>query len=78
MLHSVCTGKLAEAKRYQLEATEVLAELLKSDNVQFTAQKYLDSLTEEFFMIASTYLEMVHRVHSLILLHGYLCRFKHV
>lgn len=55
----MCAGKLAEAKRHQLEATEVLAELLKSDNVQFTAQKYLDSLTEEFFMIASTYLEMV-------------------
>lgn len=51
--------QIAQAKKFQLQATEVLAELLKSSNVQATASKYLDSLTEEFFMVASTYLEMV-------------------
>lgn len=43
-----------------MQATEVLAELLKSTNPQATASKYLDHLSEEFFMVASTYLEMVH------------------
>lgn len=55
----VCADKVAEARKFQLQATELLAELLKSENPEITAQKYLDSLTEDFFMIASTYLEMV-------------------
>lgn len=51
--------QLDKAKKFQLQATEVLAELLKSSNVQSTAAKLVDSLTEEFFMVASTYFEMV-------------------
>uniref|UniRef100_A0A7I4F6G5 Uncharacterized protein n=1 Tax=Physcomitrium patens TaxID=3218 RepID=A0A7I4F6G5_PHYPA len=50
--------QLDKAKKFQLQATEVLAELLKSSNVQSTAAKLVDSLTEEFFMVASTYFEM--------------------
>ncbi|KAG0615310.1 hypothetical protein M758_5G031200 [Ceratodon purpureus] len=53
--------QIAQAKKFQLQATEVLAELLKSKNTQATASKYLDSLTEEFFMVASTYLEMAKK-----------------
>jgi len=53
--------QIAKAKKFQLQATEVLAELLKSSNIQATASKYLDSLTEEFFMVASTYLEMAKK-----------------
>lgn len=44
-----------------MQATEVLAELLKSKNPQATASKYLDHLSEEFFMVASTYLEMAKK-----------------
>lgn len=56
--------QIAQAKKFQLQATEVLAELLKSKNTQATASKYLDSLTEEFFMVASTYLEMVASLYT--------------
>lgn len=52
--------KVTEARKYQLQATELLAELIKSDNPQTTAQTHVDSLTEDFFLVASTYLEMVH------------------
>lgn len=44
-----------------MQATEVLAELLKSTNPKTTASKYLDHLSEEFFMVASTYLEMAKK-----------------
>ena len=56
--------QVGKARKFQLQATEVLAELLKSKNPQATASKYLDSLTEEFFMVASTYLEMVPSCYS--------------
>jgi hypothetical protein len=52
--------RVTEARKYQLQATELLAELIKSDNPQSTAQTHVDSLTEDFFLVASTYLEMVH------------------
>ncbi len=52
--------RVTEARKYQLQATELLAELIKSDNPQTTAQTHVDSLTEDFFLVASTYLEMVH------------------
>jgi len=51
--------QVAQAKKFQMKATEVLAELLKSKSPQATASKYLEHLSEEFFMVASTYLEMV-------------------
>ncbi|KAJ7518175.1 hypothetical protein O6H91_21G058300 [Diphasiastrum complanatum] len=45
-----------EARKRQLDATELLAEMLNSDNPECTAELHLDSLTEEFFLVASTYL----------------------
>ncbi|CAK9881394.1 unnamed protein product [Sphagnum jensenii] len=53
--------KVTEARKYQLQATELLAELIKSDNPQTTAQTHVDSLTEDFFLVASTYLEMAKK-----------------
>jgi hypothetical protein len=55
----VCAEKIKQARNYQLEATQVLAELLKSKDLVKTAQENVDSLSESFFMIASTYLDLV-------------------
>ena len=43
----------------QLKATEVLSKLLQSEDPKVAARENIDSLTEEFFMMSSTYLEMV-------------------
>lgn len=61
MCNALNKDQLDKAKKFQLQATEVLAELLKSSNVQSTAAKLVDSLTEEFFMVASTYFEMAKK-----------------
>lgn len=55
----MCAEKIKQARNYQLEATQVLAELLKSKDLVKTAQENVDSLSESFFMIASTYLDLV-------------------
>ena len=43
----------------QLKATDVLSQLLQSKDPHVAARQNIDSLTEEFFMVSSTYLEMV-------------------
>ena len=43
----------------QIKATELLSQLLQSEDPRAAARQNVDSLTEEFFMVSSTYLEMV-------------------
>lgn len=42
-----------------MNASSLLAELLKSEDLPGVAAKYADSLSEEFFMVASAYVDMV-------------------
>ena len=43
----------------QLKANDVLKDLLESPDLQAAAARNLESLTEEFFLISSTFMEMV-------------------
>ncbi|KAL2641943.1 hypothetical protein R1flu_009530 [Riccia fluitans] len=56
---------VAKARKFQLEATELLAELLKADDVKSTAEEHVDSLSEDFFIIASTYLDLAKKEGNL-------------
>ena len=42
-----------------METTKVLADLLQAPNTAATARDHIDSINEEFFMVSSTYLDMV-------------------
>ena len=43
----------------QLEATDVLAKLLSASDAHAVAREFVDSLSEQFFTISSTYMELV-------------------
>jgi len=51
-----------QARTTQVKTTEVLAELLQAPNIAATARDNIDSINEEFFMVSSTYLDMVCHV----------------
>lgn len=55
--HLVTCHASDKNRKFQLPPTELMTELLKSSNPRATASKFSDSLTEEFFRAASTYLE---------------------
>ncbi|GBG71050.1 hypothetical protein CBR_g8349 [Chara braunii] len=52
---------ITEARKVQMDATEMLAELLKAKDPGAKARENVESLTEEFFMIASTYLDLAKK-----------------
>ncbi|KAL3694310.1 hypothetical protein R1sor_007961 [Riccia sorocarpa] len=58
-------GTVSKARKFQLEATQLLAELLKADDIKSTAEKHVDSLSEDFFIIASTYLDLAKKEGNL-------------
>lgn len=51
-----------QARTTQVKTTEVLAELLQAPDIAATARDNVDSINEEFFMVSSTYLDMVCHV----------------
>lgn len=53
--------RVAELTKRQMKSTELLAELLKTENRQQFAQEHVDSLTEDFFLVSSTYMEMARK-----------------
>lgn len=53
--------KVESARTMQLQATELLAELMKTENPELVAKQHVDSLTQDFFMVASTYLAMAKK-----------------
>ena len=59
----ICCGMLQdtirEARKQQIQATDLLARLLQAPDAKSVAADYVDSLTEEFFIMSSTYLDMV-------------------
>ncbi|OAE21745.1 hypothetical protein AXG93_1160s1010 [Marchantia polymorpha subsp. ruderalis] len=54
---------VSKARKNQMEATELLAELLKTDDVKAIAEKHVESLSQDFFIIASTYLDLLVRIY---------------
>lgn len=54
-------GKVDALRETQLKATDLLAELMKAENAELVARKHVDLLTQDFFMIASTYLSMAKK-----------------
>jgi hypothetical protein len=54
-----------DARRIQTSSTKLLAELLKAEDAELFATENAQSLTQEFFVIASTYLSMVVSLHPL-------------
>ncbi|KAL3678187.1 hypothetical protein R1sor_021143 [Riccia sorocarpa] len=50
---------VAKASKFKLEATELLAELSEANDIKSTAEQQLDALSEELFVIASTYLDLL-------------------
>lgn len=53
--------RVAELSKRQMKSTDLLAELLKTDNRQQFAQEHVDSLTEDFFLVSSTFMEMARK-----------------
>jgi len=62
---------IKQARSQQIKATDLLARLLQAPQSQAVASEHVDSLTEEFFVMSSTYLEMVRRLKYLH--RAYLC-----
>ncbi len=52
-------NQVQQARTTQVETTKVLADLLQAPDIAATARKHIDSINEEFFMVSSTYLDMV-------------------
>lgn len=50
---------IREARNQQIQATDLLARLLQAPDAKAIAAEHVDSLTEEFFIMSSTYLDMV-------------------
>ena len=46
----------------QVASTQLLAKLLEAPNTSATAKKHVSEINEEFFMVASTYMDMVRAV----------------
>jgi len=55
----LCLALLSSAYGTQMDATKLLALLLEAPDARRAAEAQVNSLTEEFFHIASTYLTMV-------------------
>ncbi len=53
-------SQIKQARETQMQATDLLAKLLQAQDPRAVAQQNLGSLTEQFFQIASTYLQMVN------------------
>lgn len=49
------------ARQPQLQATEVLTQLLKSTDLTAASRQLVDHMSEEFFMVGSTYLDMAKK-----------------
>lgn len=73
------------ARTQQIAATDLLARLLQAPDAKAVAAEHTDSLTEEFFMMSSTYLDMVRHhyglgiacracLHGIWLVHGMMMR----
>lgn len=54
-----CQDTIRQARTQQIQATDLLARLLQAPDAKSVAAEHTESLTEEFFMMSSTYLEMV-------------------
>lgn len=52
---------IGKARQTQLNATELLSTLLQAHDTRAKATQYVDNITEEFFLMASTYLEMAKK-----------------
>jgi len=59
-----------------MAATDVLAALLQAADTRREARDLIDSLSEEFFHISSTYLEMVRPLRYMLVFgaRGFQCR----
>lgn len=51
--------QLKQSRTTQVASTQLLAKLLEAPNTSATAKKHVDEINEEFFMVASTYMDMV-------------------
>lgn len=52
---------IREARKQQIQATDLLARLLQAPDAKAIAAEHVDSLTEEFFIMSSTYLDMARK-----------------
>ena len=57
---------MQQARQAQMVATDVLAALLQAADTRAEARALIDSLSEEFFHISSTYLEMVQHLQLML------------
>ena len=48
-----------QARTTQVETTKVLTDLLQASDTAAAAKRHIDAINEEFFMVSSTYLDMV-------------------
>ncbi|MCO5580063.1 hypothetical protein L7F22_033929 [Adiantum nelumboides] len=53
--------RVESARKLQTTATDLLAQLMKAENMEEFAREHVESLDQEFFMIASTYLSMAKK-----------------
>ncbi|CAI5481758.1 unnamed protein product [Closterium sp. Yama58-4] len=51
----------AQSRRVQVDATRVLAELLQAKDLEATVRERVEDLSEEFFMVASAYVDMARK-----------------
>ena len=59
---TLAQATVQHARKQQMAATDVLAALLQAGDTRAEARALIDSLSEEFFHISSTYLEMVRHL----------------
>lgn len=52
---------MSAAQVPQLQATDLLATLVKAQNLDAAVEEHVDALSEEFFMVASTYMDMASK-----------------
>lgn len=48
-----------QSRQKQLDSTKLLSMFLEAEDLRSTVQKHVDMLQEDFFIISSTYMEMV-------------------
>lgn len=53
--------QIKKARGKQISSTDLLANLLQAPNLEASAAESVDSMTEDFFMMASTYLDMAKK-----------------
>lgn len=56
---SCLQAKVEQARKLQLQASDVLARLLQAPDPTAVADQYVDSMNEEFFAICDSYIAMV-------------------